>query len=78
MTGFDVHTPRVVQGLHPSLAALFNELAAAQSIPTPVRTGANGWTGTEPKSLNGGQRPPERCFLSLSGLAPFGSSQVFK
>lgn len=52
-SGFDVHTQRVLEvevlavhrelrGLYPSLSALFNELAAAQCIPTPACTGANG------------------------------------
>lgn len=53
VSSFDVHTQtlleveglavhRELQGLRPSLSALFNELAAAQCIPTPACTGANG------------------------------------
>lgn len=37
-------------GLHPSLTALFNELAAALRIPLPIRTGPSGWPWQEAKS----------------------------
>lgn len=44
--------PVQTTGLHPSLTALFNELAAARRIPPPICTGPSGSSGSEPYPLN--------------------------
>lgn len=71
--------PVQTTGPHPSLTALFNELAAAQRIPQPVRTGLSGLSGKEPKPLNWGQRSSEtplQCFLWLQELTRFVPHRV--
>lgn len=63
--------PVQTTSLHPYLTILFNELSEAQCIPQLICTGPSVPSGTEPKSLNRGQRSPERpqqCFLSLREL----------
>lgn len=71
--------PVQTTGPHPSLTALFNELAADQRIPQPVRTGLSGLSGKEPKPLNWGQRSSEtplQCFLWLQELTRFVPHRV--